>query len=318
MEKPPPVPQKDVPILRVYDSSADENSTRRLVSTELQSRSAAADSITRSRTAPIPASWADAKRAASVSPSPVHQQKAQAVVPPLPARAPASSHTLPPPSIAIPPRSTSGNAARPIEPVSQAPAATSSVFDDLISLSNGNTQPQPPLQMQSTSYQNSHLGNPWAALGTQQQALISPMMMMTNTAATSYFQQSQPQHQPQHSPQFFSTGAQERSASLGNMAFPSTSPFPMQNNDNPFYNNTNHSGAQLMGQQAFGHYQQPQLSPFMAAQQTGQSPSFFQQQQQQQQPPQFGNFATSMMPAAQPSASPWPQSQYANNQNMWN
>lgn len=328
---PPPVPSKDLPSLRVPSGGYEEHSSRIQVSEGLDDFRNK-ETLPRSRTAPIPASWAEAKRAASVSPSPQSQQSRQAAVTPtLPVRRSetTTANTLIPPSnfparssSAIPPLSSSAAATQATAtapaPTSSssstltttAPTASSSVFDDLLSISsNTSNVQQPPLQMQQhpSAYLHTNLGNPWASLGTHQQALISPMMMAnSSTAASSYFQQAQHSNTlpPQQQHSFLSQGGdQTRSATLGNMAFPNntTSPFlSSQATGNPFYGN---NGAQFMGQQAFGQYQQPISSPNLDSQLTGQ-------------PPAFGNFANSMMPTAQqPQAysTSWQQQ----NQNMW-
>lgn len=331
-KSPPPVPSKDLPYLRAPSGGYEEHSSRIQV-TEGLDDFMNKEALPRSRTAPIPSSWAEAKRAASVSPAPQFQQNRQATVAPtsLPAKtSETNASTLNPPSnfparssSAIPP-SSSLAATQPAAAstsssiaISTAPTANSSVFDDLLSISSNtlNVQ-QSPLQMQqhTSAYQHTHLGNPWASLATHQQALISPMMMMSNnSASSSYFQQtpqlshSLPPPSQQQQSYLSHGGDQTRGATLGNMAFPNntTSPFTSsQATGNPFHGT---NGAQFMGQQAFEQYQQsiPIPAPNLGLQPTGQ-------------PPPFGTFANSMMPTAQQSqtySTPWQQQQQ--NQNMW-
>ena len=315
-KKPPPVPSKDLPTLRPPHGSTTAG--RRRVTEGLEGIPGE-EAIPRSRTAPIPSSWNEAKRAASVSPMPQHRApgqqglgQGQASVPNRTATmGTVGSNMLSPPT-SLPMRSSSATLAPSVShaavPSGSAPTASSSVFDDLLSLSSSSsTMPQPALQMQQqpspSTYAPHSAGNPWAALGTQQQAILSPMMM-AGVSAPSYFQQEQPatylpspQLQQQHA--FFAQPSQERSASLGSMAFSPTGPYSPQPASSPFSSN---SGV-MMGQQAFGQYPQ--------------------QQQQQQQPPQFGAFASSMMPstpqnAQQQYASAWQQQQHANyHSNMW-
>ncbi|EPQ31028.1 uncharacterized protein PFL1_01217 [Pseudozyma flocculosa PF-1] len=209
--KPPPVPKKDATFLRLPSSSSPASSLRSpsspvasssssisSLSQQQQQRNgisngvssgrrqmtgqdsmlgvpsdrlAKANSISRSRTAPIPSTWAEAQaRARSTEPKP----------PPMPAGAASSaaagtaasaaaatrstittaSSSLGPPS-AVPPRASSAIPSARSVPAQGAgqPTAQSSVFDDLVSLSGpSNGTSQPPPQM-----------NPWSHLQAQQQ-----------------------------------------------------------------------------------------------------------------------------------------------------
>ncbi|UZJ56180.1 hypothetical protein CBS101457_005500 [Exobasidium rhododendri] len=347
-KKPPPVPSKDLPTLELPNSNDEFYANRRRV-TDSMAGSSNGEEIHRSRTAPIPTSWAEAKRATSPIPQHGFGRPAAPVLPTRSTLAPTSAlsnNVLGIPSPSQPVRSSSAQYASPmvgpsngsVAKIPQASARsnpTSSVFDDLLSLSNGDnnsTTLQPPLQMQPTSYyqhQQHNAGNPWAALGTQQQAILSPMIMTNTTPSAPYFQQEQhlpsqspflhpqqlQQQQPRYQQEQFQqqqqqllypqNRLQDQSANLGNLAFaPATSPLPAvspfaTNGSNPFFAN---NGAQAMGQQAFG-----QPSPFL--------------QQQPQTAPPFGNFATSMMPTVsqnQQFPNAWPQNSNVYNNNNGN
>lgn len=333
--RPPPVPSKD-PSAGIF--RADQMRQRR--PEDIPNGLTVNQPPPRSRTAPIPTSFPEAK--SSITPalpllSPNQQRQ--------PVSADASfvlrnvsnpESTLAAPTN-LPARSSSAAISNghlsqttgATSAIASAPSTSSSVFDDLLQLNGGpstDTQ-QPPLQMQSTSYQPQNLANPWATLGTQQQAILSPMMMQ-NTSTSAYFQQVPQQSTsasapPQHA--FFSQGA-DRSASLGNMAF---QPQQMSTNHftgsagNPFFGNTN---AHLMGQAAFAPstYMYQHTGSFQQQQQ--QSP-FSQQYQQPQSQPQsqsqapFGTFASTMMPTGQQQQSqPFATNNMqatSHTQNMW-
>lgn len=182
--RPPPVPTKDATFLTSPPPSTNRfGAPRSPIDARSPSGSqnhlAEGSSIARSRTAPIPSTWSEA------------QQRAKANAPPLPSPASSgfraasgsilkggavsststtgSQSTLQLPNSAVPPRtssalntrngSVSATAAKPATATAQ-----SSVFDDLISLSEPSQTAanQPPIQM-----------NPWATLQAQQQAVLS-------------------------------------------------------------------------------------------------------------------------------------------------
>ncbi|SAM82253.1 uncharacterized protein UBRO_04800 [Ustilago bromivora] len=182
--RPPPVPTKDATFLSSPPPSTDRFGAPRspaeaTSSVRSNSKLAEGSSIARSRTAPIPTTWSEA------------QQRAKAIAPPLPISAASgfrnasgplsngagtssapttrTASTLQPPQTAVPLRTSSalntrnGNAATSASKPC-ASTAQSSVFDDLISLSEPSqtTSNQPPLQM-----------NPWAAMQAQQQTVLS-------------------------------------------------------------------------------------------------------------------------------------------------
>jgi hypothetical protein len=134
--------------------------------------------------------------------------------------------------------------------------------------------------------------NPWAHLATQQQAVVSPMVM---SHASPYFQQQS----------LGSNGVHAQGASLGAMAFGVQQPnaFTQPSGFAHVYGQQTGATAfvpQLMGQQAFAG-QSPMYGQQM--------PSYFGQPIQQPIPQQqqvsaantnpFGSFATSMMPTGQ-------------------
>ncbi|KAJ9479517.1 ADP-ribosylation factor GTPase-activating protein effector protein 2 [Pseudozyma hubeiensis] len=183
--RPPPVPTKDATFVASPPASLGRSGFPRSPvesspSSSSRSDLAEASSIARSRTAPIPSTWSEA------------QQRVKANAPPLPSpsatafRAASGSHT-------DGARASAANAATAVQPTLQLPSsvvplrtssalnsrngnteasvtkptnstAQSSVFDDLISLSEPaqQTSAQPPLQM-----------NPWASLQAQQQSVLS-------------------------------------------------------------------------------------------------------------------------------------------------
>ncbi|SPO23634.1 related to AGE2 - ADP-ribosylation factor and GTPase activating protein effector [Ustilago trichophora] len=333
--RPPPVPSKDATFLTSPPPSTGRFGVPKSpIETSSSSRSQAnyaeGSSIARSRTAPIPSTWSEA------------QQRAKANAPPLPSPAasgfraasgsilnsaasttatPATQTTMQLPSAAVPLRTSSAlntrngvataSASKPTSTTAQ-----SSVFDDLISLSEPSQAPgnQPPLQM-----------NPWASLQAQQQAVLSAPAIqepsgnfwagqsVNNGAAspstafgvspssnTSAFDQMRnvsqhantlpiPSTQSQLAPQatgMLSPGnsmmypqyQQQRSVSLGTMAF-STSPLPSPGlvSSNPFNTMQSNFAASM-----------PQTASFMGV--NGQYQQQ-QQQQQQQQPQQLGQAA---------------------------
>ncbi|SJX63269.1 related to AGE2-ADP-ribosylation factor and GTPase activating protein effector [Sporisorium reilianum f. sp. reilianum] len=182
--RPPPVPSKDATFLTAPPPSSGRNGALKspVESTffsESQTSFTDASSIARSRTAPIPSTWSEA------------QQRAKANAPPLPSAAASAfrvasgsqingasattstsaQSSLQLPGGAVPMRTSSvlntrnGSTAASIAKPSSS-TAQSSVFDDLISLSEPSSQTtaaqQPPLQM-----------NPWASIQAQQQAVLS-------------------------------------------------------------------------------------------------------------------------------------------------
>ncbi|SPO24567.1 related to AGE2 - ADP-ribosylation factor and GTPase activating protein effector [Ustilago trichophora] len=325
--RPPPVPSKDATFLTSPPPStgrfgAPKSPVEASSSSRSQLNYAEGSSIARSRTAPIPSTWSEA------------QQRAKANAPPLPSSAasgfraasgsilnsaastnaaPATRTALQLPSAAVPLRTSSAlNARNGVTPASASKptsaTAQSSVFDDLISLSEPSQAPsnQPPLQM-----------NPWASLQAQQQAVLSAPAIQepsgnfwagqsgnNGTASPIPFGLSpssntstldQMRNVPQHAstlpissapsqPAPQSTGMlspgngmmfpqyqQQRSASLGTMAF-STSPLPSPGlvSSNPF-NTMQSNFATSM----------PQTASFMG----------INGHQQQQQPQQLGQAA---------------------------
>ena len=343
--KPPPVPSKDATFLRIPSSSSGallngrrhvsgQESKNSISVTRDTSSLSPGNSISRSRTAPLPSSFAEA------------QQRARSPQPPLPTQASstaaaASNSTLSPASV-IPPRSSSAapgaqpnsQSSRQIPPTSKPATSSSSVFDDLISLAeplNGvGQQAQPPLQM-----------NPWASLQAQQQSVLSAPAIQEPQGNFWSGQQSAVNlgtaaftRSPQHAntlpslsvtspsgPMYGGLGTagglspqyqQQRSASLGSMAFsPGASPI-----SNPFFASSpvhSHSPMQagLMQQQTgmfgqpFGTSPSPSPTPAMGM---GMGMGGMQQPQQQQ-GNGFGAFASSMMPSQQTGMFQQPQQQ---------
>lgn len=317
---PPPVPIKDkwhVSPNPTGSTSSGDSSRKQFPSNSLGTPSSVNKSASRSSTSPFPSTWADAQRAASVSPAPPVQATSSSAstttlhAPPLPdrsgssasiSRITSSGNGLAPPVASVPPRSSSasiytqngsnGNGtANGHQGITATANATSksSVFDDLLSLQEP-AQPfvQPTFQMVQPGQQL----NPWAHLATQQQAVVSPMVMShtvngIESSSSPFFQQQQ-QQQPARSPfgqaGFAGAGDQQRSVSLGAMAFTPTGMHLQQQQQ---------FSPQMMGQQAFG-------GQYASATQSQQQ-SFFAGQQQQQQPGPitnnpFGSFASTMMP----------------------
>lgn len=335
---PPPVPIKDkwhVSPNPTGSTSSGDSSRRQFPSNSLGTPSSLNKSTGRSSTSPFPSTWADAQRATSVSPAPAIQATSSSAstttlqAPPLPNRSGssasiardtvASGNGLAPPVASVPPRSSSAsistqtgtiglmhnaatngiaNGYQGIRTTANA-TSTSSVFDDLLSLQEP-AQPlvQPAFQMVQPGQQL----NPWAYLATQQQAVVSPMVMANTvngieTSSSPFFQQQQ-----QRAPQspfgpagFAGAGDQQRSVSLGTMAFTPTG-LHLQQQQQQF-------NPQMMGQQAFG-------GQYAAAQQ---QQIFFAGQQQQPSPNTnnpFGSFANTMMPTG--------MQQQSAQQPMWN
>ncbi|KAN0065901.1 Protein gts1 [Thecaphora frezii] len=184
--KPPPVPSKDASTFRLPASASasslgpisstargsigattvSSDSRRRAVERDsmlgvLGNALSKAGSISRSRTAPIPSTWAEAQaRARSTEPQP--PMSAGPTASKVSTAAAASSSLAPPSS--VPSRASSAVPNARSVSMQVAPTSTSSVFDDLISLSGPSTStPQPPPQM-----------NPWSHLQAQNSLVSSP------------------------------------------------------------------------------------------------------------------------------------------------
>lgn len=269
MEKrPPPVPTKDASARRPPPSPRMVSSSNNTSFNSPPNGSSTTDSyfrgedISRSRTAPIPSSWSEAQERASPKPALPNRDSSRLAlpgsspnVPPLPARAASaslqqavgsSSSSLAVGNGAAIPRSNSAAPAPVSSTQSQIqPSANSSVFDDLLSLSDPSpATPQPPLQM-----------NPWAAMQQNQQAVSSPMNLQSSSPYSPYHPNGHSNSQPAISINGTGMGMnngggvgmgmngfqqqqqQNRSASLGNMAF-SSSPQPSTGSlsPNPFMN----------------------------------------------------------------------------------
>lgn len=321
-KKPPPVPQKDASSssLRLPPSPnparssgvAYGESRRRLPEALSDS-----DPISRSKTAPIPASWAEARaRAASVSPAPpaprLPDRVASSSAAPTPAQA--SDVARPgPASASIPPRASSSLQV-PVasSKTSQTTNATpsSSVFDDLLQLQQEpDSTPQPPLQM-----------NPWAGMQAASQQVQSPMAMQP------YQQQHQAPFSPAGNPWAHANGnlslsptnqhlgagfpspsyqpqqvayrglamggviqqQQNRSTSLGSTAFTSNRPSPGILHNNPFSQQQQPMNVQMQQQTGVGTGMQSAMTGYSGGfgdvrQQQLQQQQLQQQQLQQQQ-----------------------------------
>lgn len=319
--KPPPVPRKDPPSpmrggaqrhLAVGGGSSNgASSPNRSVSGPAAVSSSNGSDIHRSRTAPIPATWKDAKRAASPLPAlpqednkPSTSATAAISTPSISVSSHASSNTttsnssafpttytqpstslsLPTPS--LPQRASSaqgfgyGLQSQPSQMSQPAPPpadATSSfqgrsqVFDDLLSLG----QPQQPQQPQQQIYgQMTNSG--WPYQHQQQQ----PMMTGMNTGMGMNPWQQQQYSQPMLSPM-----------QMGNMAFSPMQQqqmYPQQTaqaSPNPFWQ----QHQQQQQQQYFGGAPQFQQQPTDVAQQY--------QQQRLQTGQVFDDWAKGMMPS---------------------
>ncbi|SNX87243.1 related to AGE2 - ADP-ribosylation factor and GTPase activating protein effector [Melanopsichium pennsylvanicum] len=363
--RPPPVPTKDATFLTSPPPSTGRYGIpKSVVETNTSSRSSRnlveGSSIARSRTAPIPSTWSEAQQQARANalplPSPgasgfraasesIFNNTASYATSSTPA---SSQSTLQMPSMAVPLRTSSalntrndGNAASASKPTNS--AAQSSIFEDLISLSEPSQPPsnQPPLQM-----------NPWATFQAQQQSVLSapavqeptgnfwagqsltnaagppsvPSGVITSNHAGVFSQmRSMPPHantlrthtvqqagmlSPGHG-MMFPQYQQQRSASLGTMAF-STSPLqsPSLSPSNPF----SMMQPQQLGRAAF----QAQANTVFQPQQ---------QQQFQQADNGMNQFQSNMMPngyaqSAQYGAASMQQQQQYSQQgshfgNMW-
>lgn len=361
-KKPPPVPIKDAsarrppPSPRMVSSSSNTSmNSPPLSASNSGNFSSRGEEISRSRTAPIPSSWAQAQERASPKPTLPNRDSSKLSIPSSNANAPAlptrsastSNQQLSTPSTnsssmlsvsngAGIPRSNSAAAAPISTPHQSQPSATSSVFDDLLSLSEpAPPTHQPPLQM-----------NPWASLQQQNQPVQSPMQQQTSPYSQ-FIPNGHSNSQPAISINGTGMGMrqgvsgmgmgmgmngfdqQQRSASLGNMAFP---PSPSNTggsiSPNPFMN----AGGMGMNQQQTGIMNYPtQLNtnfnnnsfssnpynqsptsptnPYLTNQNQSQSPMGFssspsnpylqqtaQMNGQQQQQNSFNNWAGGMMP----------------------
>ena len=180
--RPPPVPSKDATFLTSPPPSSGRSGAPRSPTdssslSKARTPLAQGSSIARSRTAPIPSTWSEAQQRVKASAPPMPSPAAtgfRAASGPLnnggAASSAATQSSLQLPSTAVPMRTSSALNARNVTTAAFAsnPAsstAQSSVFDDLISLSEPASQTttnQPPLQM-----------NPWASLQAQQPPVLS-------------------------------------------------------------------------------------------------------------------------------------------------
>lgn len=248
-------------------------------------------------------------------------------------RRPAShiTHSLAPPAASVPPRASSANTPSTSMPAAATGAsATSSVFDDLMSLGNGTSHHQPFSMHVDMPMQNPHQQmNPWAHLAMQQQAVVSPMVMshahlpfpQQQQQGTGYSQSSYLQPTPTGWSGSPGSYLGQSPSNLGSMAFSnptgmSTSPsFGGMNGLGGMSNGSPAHSAQMLGQSAFlSPYSQPQQQPFATSAPTGSgfagsTLSFNGTSNGSANP--FGQFASSMMPGskqeqAQTYARGWP------------